>query len=97
MAPSTFADLYLCAARLRFSYQNCVCVLLGVFWYDYALPGFDHVCTMIRMEGMKATSILCTRVLLGAGTQQRIKMYTVVCCSAIYARYMYTAIHCLRA
>ena len=28
---------------------------------------------MIRVERMKGTSILCTRVLLGAGTQQRIK------------------------
>ena len=88
----------------------CICVLLGFFFiselclcaarrvrYDDALPGFGHVCTLIRMEGMKATSSLCTRVLLGAGVQQCIKMYTVVCCSAIHARYMYTAIHCLRA
>ena len=87
-----------------------MCVLLGFFfsselclyvarrvWYDYALPGFEHVCTMISMEGMQATSILCTRVLLGVGVQQCIKMYTVVCCSAIHVRYMYTAIHCLRA
>ena len=52
--------------------QICICVLLGFFfvilelclcvarrvWYAYALPGFEHVCTLIRMEGMKATSIL---------------------------------------
>ena len=97
MAPSTFADLYLCYAPVLFFISElCLCAARRV-WYDYALPGSEHVRTLIRMEGMKATSILCTRVLLGAGVQQCIKMYTVVCCSAIHARYMYTAIQCLRA
>ena len=31
MAPSTFEDLDLFVALLLYSYQKCVCVLLGVF------------------------------------------------------------------
>ncbi len=97
MAPSTFEDLHLCVPLLLYSYLNCVLCVARRVRYDDALPGFGHVCTVIRMEGMKTTSSLCTRVLLGAGVQQCIKMYTVVCCSAIHVRHMYTAIDCLRA
>ena len=74
MAPSTLEDLYLCVARLLFFIlELCLCVARRVR-YDDALPGFGYVCTLIRMEGMKATSSLCTRVLLSAGVQQCIKM-----------------------
>jgi len=52
---------------------------------------------------MKRMSTLCTRVLLGASTQQHIQTYSVVCCSAFWVvlhafhvQYMYTAIHIVR-